>query len=181
MAHYIGTCITNRIESRNIAKVKVPTGGLTAGQLVYCNSFVNEAGNREVYVATKPATAGLTGKNLAMVINGGFETLADGRRPGGQPDYTQYTFKEGEIATVVFLDPHLIFYVSQDVVTGGTSGNLVADVGKYIVPANGTNAGSVNASNDSVGNSLLIVGTDNFPIGGLYGGQFVPVYICVAQ
>lgn len=181
MAHYIGKCITPVVGSRHIANVLVPAGGLTAGQLVFCDNLATIDGNREVYVATQPATAGLGGTHLAMVVNGGLETLADGRRPAGQPDYTQYTFAEGDIATVVFLDAHLIFHVSPDVVTGGTAGNPTADIGKYIIPANGTNAGAVNASNTSVGNSLKIVGTANFPLGGLFGGQFATVYVCIAQ
>jgi hypothetical protein len=182
MANYVGYCITPRVCSEHIAKVTAPSGGLKPGQLVFVEELdSNIAGNYEVFVATQPATAGLGSKHLAMVINGGFETLADGRRPAGQPDYTQYTYAEGENVPVVFLDPHLTFLVSVDSVSGGTSAAPASDIGKFIIPANGTYTGAVDASNSGVGNSLKIVGTYYLPLGGNYGGNFANVYVAVAQ
>lgn len=181
MANYIGNCITPRVSSEHIAKVRVPAGGLTAGALVFCEKLdAGIAGNLEVYEATKPLTANLGSKHLAMVVCGGFETLADGRRPAGQPDYTQYTYAEGEIADVVFLDAHLFFEVATSAVTGGDA-TPANDIGKYIIAANGTFAGAVNAANTGAGCSLKILAVRNFPVGGLYGGQFVTTYVCVAQ
>lgn len=181
MANYIGNCITPRVSSDHIAKVRVPAGGLTAGSLVFCEKLdTGIAGNLEVYEATKPLTANLGSKHLAMVVCGGFETLADGRRPAGQPDYTQYTYAEGEIADVVFVDPHLFFEIGVGDVTGGDA-TPANDVGKYIVPANNTFAGAVQATNANIGCSLKILAVRNFPVGGLYGGQFVTTYVCVAQ
>ena len=182
MANYIGYCTTPRLASEHIAKVTVPAGGLTAGQLVLVESLNSDiAGNYEVFTATQPTTAALGSTHLAMVVNGGFETLSDGRRPAGQPDYSQYTYAAGETAPVVFLDPHLTFLVSQDVVTGGTAGTPASDIGKFIIPANATTAGAVSASNSSVGCSLKIVGTKYLPLGGNYGANFANVYVCVAQ
>lgn len=182
MANYIGYCVTPKLGSRHIAKVTVPAGGLTAGQLVLVEDLNSDiAGNYEVFTATQPTTAALGSTHLAMVINGGFETLSDGRRPAGQPDYTQYSYAAGDTATVVFLDPHLKFIVSPDVVTGGTAGTPASDIGKFIIPANATNAGAVNASNSSVGCSLKIVGVTYVPLGGNYGANFAAVYVCVAQ
>lgn len=182
MANYVGYPITPRICSEHIAKVTAPVGGLVAGQVVFVESLdTNIAGNYEVFAATEPATAGLGGTHLAMVINGGFETLSDGRRPAGQPDYTQYSYAAGETVPVVFLDPHLTFLVSVDSVSGGTSANPAADIGKFIIPADGTYTAAVAASNSGIGNSLKIVGTYYLPLGGNYGGDFVQVYVGVAQ
>lgn len=182
MANYVGYCITPRVCSEHIAKVTAPAGGLVAGQVVYVEELdATIPGNYEVFVATKPATAGLASRHLAMVINGGFETLSDGRRPAGQPDYTQYTYAEGENVPVVFLDEHLTFLVSPDSVSGGTSASPASDIGKFIIPANGTYTAAVNASNSGVGNSLKIVGTYYLPLGGNFGGNFAQVYVCVAQ
>lgn len=182
MANYVGYCITPRVSSDHIAKVTAPSGGLKPGQLVFVESLdTGIAGNYEVFAATQPATAGLGGTNLAMVINGGFETLSDGRRPAGQPDYTQYTYAEGETVPVVFLDRHLTFLVSVDSVSGGTSAAPATDIGKFIIPANGTYVGAVSDDPSGIGNYLKIVGTYYLPLGGNYGGNFANVYVCVAQ
>ena len=41
MANYIGQCITPRVSSDHIAKVKVPVGGLNAGEVVVCDTLDN--------------------------------------------------------------------------------------------------------------------------------------------
>lgn len=183
MANYIGQCITPRVSSDHIAKVKVPVGGLNAGEVVVCDTLDNTISrNLEVYVGAQPAAGNITSKHLAVVVNGGFETLADGRRPDGQPDFTKYSYKEGEIATVVFLDAHLFFEISVDSVGNGkTAATPASDIGKYLIPEDGTNALKVNVDNNGVGGSLKIMAIRNFPIGGLYGAGFCNTYICVAQ
>lgn len=181
MANYIGNCITPKLGSRHIAKVLVPTGGLKAGQLVICDTInTTIAGNFEVYTATQPTTAALGTKHLAIVINGGVETLSDGRRPAGQPDFTKYEYAAGEIADVVFIDSHLTFVVGTDSVSGGSE-TASSDIGKYIIPANNTNVGAVNASATSIGCPLKIQAIYNYPLGGLYGGQFATAYVCTAE
>lgn len=180
----IGYCTNRNLSSQHIAKVVVPEGGLVAGNIVELSSLATTIGaNYEVFVATQPATANLGNTDFAMVVNGGaFETLPDGRRPEGQPDFTQYTYQAGDIAPVVYLDRHLMFEIAITQVTGGTTATPSSDIGKYIIPANGTNVGAVSATNDSVGNSLKIIGVKYFPLGGAFGGVlssgFAPTYIC---
>jgi hypothetical protein len=186
MANYVGYCTTNNLSSTHIAKVSVPSGGLYAGQLVLLNSLDSSISkNYEVYSATQPATSNLAQTHFAMIQNGGFETLSDGRRPSGQPDYTQYTYLQYETAPVVFLDAHLTFEVGCTTVSGGTSNDYSSDIGKYIIPADGTYVGAVSASNTGVGNSLKIVAVKYLPVGGNFGGtlsaNMVQTYVCIAQ
>lgn len=184
MANNIGQCITQRIASEHFAKVLVPAGGLKAGQVVLCTSLAasipNVSNNLEIYTATKPLTANLDSGFFALVINGGFETLADGRRPAGQPDYTQYEYAEGEIADVIFLDRHLVFEIGVGNVSGATTATPSSDIGKFLIPANDTNILAVSAS-AGAGSCMKIIAVSNFRTGGLYGGGFVPTYICVGQ
>ena len=182
MVNYVGYCTTNNLSSTHIAKVSVPSGGLYAGQLVLLNSLDSSISkNYEVYSATQPATANLAQTHFAMIQNGGFETLADGRRPEGQPDFTQYTYAQYDIAHAVFLDAHLTFEVGCTTVSGGTSSDYSTDIGKFIIPANGTYIGAVASSNTGAGNSLKIVGVKYLPIGGNFALGSVQTFVCVAQ
>lgn len=179
MKNYIGQCITPKVSPEHIAKVVVPEGGLHAGQVVIVDTLDNTiAGNIEVYTATQPTTEKLGGNFVAMVVNDGFETLEDGRRPAGDPNYYHYEYKAGDVATVVFLERHLTFNVGADSITNGAD----ITVGQFLYP--------VNASNDLTSGASLPAGTAmglkviakyNTPIGGQFGGQFATSYICVAQ
>jgi len=182
MANNIGYCTTNKLSSTHIAKATVPVGGLVAGNLVLLNDLDNTITNNfEVYATTQPTTGAFEQTHFAMVENGGFETLADGRRPDGQPDFTQYTFEAGETITAVFLDAHLTYEVGCATVTGGTSSDYSSDIGKYIVPANATYVGAVVSDNTGYGNSLKIVAVKYLPVGGNFGLGYVQTYVCIAQ
>lgn len=178
MANYIGQCITPKVSSDHIAKVTVPVGGLHAGQVVIADTLDNTiAGNIEVFTATQPATANLGSNFVAMVINDGFETLSDGRRPDGQPNYYQYEFKAGETAPVVFLDRHLVFNIGAESITGGT-----ATVGQFLYPVDGSNTLTAGAAiPEGTAKGLKVIATYNTPVGGNFGGGFATSYICVAQ
>lgn len=184
--HYIGNCITPKIASSHIAKVTVPATGLKAGQCVIADTLdATIAGNYEVYVAKQPDADTLTSGNLAIVLNGGFEKLSDGRMPEGQPDYTQYTLKEGEIATVIYADEHLVFEISLDSVDGATTATPSNDIGKYLVAQAESNKLKVSATATAGAKSLKIIAIRNFPVGGMalggtFGSGFVPTYICTA-
>ena len=180
----VGYPITQRITSDKIVKVLVPEGGLYAGQFVNCVSIAPVVGgvsnNLEVYTATMPTTATLDSKFIALVINGGLETLKDGRRPDGQPDYTRYKYIAGDVAPAIIVDKNICFEVGSGVVTGGDALNIRNDIGKYIIPKNGSYNGSV-ANSATQGNCLKIIGTHNFPVGGQSGAGFVPTYVCRAE
>jgi len=182
MENYICQCITPRLSSDHIAKVVAPEGGLTAGQVVIVDTLDNTiVGNIEVFNATKPTTTE-EGDNfsvsakLALVINDGFETMDDGRRPAGQPNYYTegYHYKEGEVAPVVFLDSHLVFNISEDVLGAATVGQFVyAQANSYDL--------AVSSTNPEHRCFLKVVAIYNTPVGGNFGGGFAKSYICVAQ
>lgn len=181
MANYIGQCITPKVATDHISKVTVPAGGLYAGQVVVADTLDNTiAGNIEVFTATKPATANLGSEFVAIVVNDGFETLSDGRRPAGQPNYYQYTFVEGDTATIIYLDRHLKFNIGYDSIDPATVAN--AKVGKFLYPVNGSNNLTVGDSIPAgTASGLKILATYNTPVGGQFGGGFATSFICVAQ
>lgn len=119
----LATCITPRISSSHIGKVLAPLGGLRAGEVVACERLVDMHSNMEVYVADKITATNINSSKIAIVANGDFEQLANGRRPKGQPDYTLYEYQEGEVATVIFLDNHLLFAIGADSIQYGGGGS----------------------------------------------------------
>ena len=180
MANYVGYCVTPNVPSDKCVKVLVPEGGLHAGQIVNLVSLAASVegvdNNLEVYTATQPTTATLGSKFFAMIVPAGnLETLADGRRPAGQPDYTQYEYGVGEVADAVIMDKNIMFEIGVGTVTGGTVATPSTDIGKYIVPANATYTGAVSAE-ATAGLCLKILGTTYMPNGGLFGAGFIACY-----
>lgn len=181
MANYVGYCVTPNVPSDKCVKVLVPAGGLHAGQIVNLVSLAATVdsvveNNLEVWTATQPTTATLGSKHFAMIVPAGsLETLSDGRRPAGQPDYTQYAYAEDEVADAVIMDKNLMFEIGVSTVTGGTTATPATDIGKFIVPANGTYTGAV-AADATAGLCLKIVGTRYFANGGLFGAGFIACY-----
>lgn len=106
-----------RIPEKNVFLARVPAGTtLQAGAIVDLSTIDTAIPNNyQVYVAAAPAA---TSTNLGIVINDGWEQLADGRRPEGQPDYTQYEFGAGEVVCVVALDKWTRFEISEDCIDG---------------------------------------------------------------
>lgn len=173
----IGYCIVPKIQSEKLIKVRVPEGGLYAGQLVNCVRLETEVdtlgANLEVYVADKPTQSTVNSKFIAMISNhSGVEELEDGRRPNGQPDYTKYHFKKGDVADAVLMDKNLVFEVSTAVVSNGNPLDVKQDVGRFIIPLDGTYNGRV-SDIPSEGSCLEIIGTHYFR----RGNDFKPTYI----
>lgn len=102
--------------------------------------------------------------------------MDDGRRPAGQPNYYTegYFYKEGEVAPVVFLDSHLVFNISEDVLGTATVGQFVyAQANSYDL--------AVSSTAPEQACFLKVVAIYNTPVGGNFGGGFAKSYICVAQ
>lgn len=179
MANYICQIITPRVSSRFIGKITVPQGGLIPGSVVIADTLDNSIpGNYEVFTATTPSTAKITSNSFAVVMNDGFETMADGRRPAGQPNYYGYTYNAGDVAPILFLEKHLTFNIGADCIAENTK-NL-AVVGNYLIPVNGSTVLNASATiPNGTGAALKILSTYNTPVGGLYGGGFALSYICV--
>lgn len=158
-----------------IGKVTVPSGGLKPGDVVVVNTIDSTiANNVEVYVATKPTTSLLANEALAIVISGGnFEKMSDGRLPDGNPDYTTYEYLEGDVAPVLFLEPRVIFYLSDDCLAAAAEAN------QYVYGANNSYGLVKNAA---VPNDILTVAKVqaklSFRLGGMFGGEFVTGNVC---
>lgn len=176
MANYVCRAANPRIPDYLVIKVKVPASTtIYAGSLVAVTTLdTGISNNYQVYVATQPATANL-GVRMALVINDGFETLTDGRRPEGQPDYTQYSYTAGDVVTAILLVPGLVFEISDDCISGSTS------VGSYLEPVNATYQPTVKSSRTSGTVSALRVDfiDKSFRLGGNMGGQFAATNVAV--
>lgn len=112
MFHYICRTVTE-LPGYMFALIKVPEGDSMAAGEVYKAETLDTTipGNITVYVAEY-----VTDKNDLPVIalNDSFETLLDGRRPDGQPDYTQYVYNEGEVINSVRLDKNVKLELGTD-------------------------------------------------------------------
>ena len=112
MKHYVCRPVTE-IPDYLISNIRVNEGiELTAGEAVVPKTIDNEInGNFSVYI-TSPISE--LGDSPALVLNDCFETLEDRRRPDGNPDYTTYVYKEGEVVACVRLIPELKFEIGTD-------------------------------------------------------------------
>lgn len=150
-----------------VINVKVPAGGLSAGDIVLADTLDTATGNYSVRTAVTPATDNL-GKRMAMIISGGeFETLSDGRRPEGNPDYGTFGYLEGEVAPAVLLVEGLQLWISD----GATSG--VPAVGNFLEPVDGSKVPTIKTTrtSDTV-TALKVMAKKAQRAGGKFGGQF---------
>jgi len=176
MANYVCRAANPRIPDYLVIKVRVPASTtIYAGSIIAVTTLdTGISNNYQVYVATKPATANL-GVRMALVINDGFETLSDGRRPEGQPDYTQYSYIAGDVVTAILLVPGLTFEISDDCISGSTT------LGCYIEPVDASYLPTVKVSRTSGVKSALRVDyiDKNFRLGGNMGGQFAATNVAI--
>ena len=173
MANYLCRATNPRVPDYLVKKVSVPAGKtLHAGDLVMLKTLdTGIADNYQVYVGDQPATADLK-LRAAIIINDGFETLSDGRRPDGQPDYTQYVYQAGDVVTAILLVPGLDFEISTSAITG------TAAVGKFVEPVNAAYAGSiVDARTAGTTSALKVLATKHFRMGGMFGYQFIDTVV----
>lgn len=111
----------------------------------------------------------------AIVINNSFETLADGRRPDGQPDYTQYAYEEGEVVTAIKLLPEIKMEISFDIIQNR---NDIESKG-YLIPENGTNLLRFVSTIDDVNSKVYFVieALKHFRCGGAMGMGFIDTMV----
>lgn len=184
--HYVSRTVTENPGYMQ-AQIRVPADvKLHAGQVVVAETLdAALRGNYSVYAPAKVADA--TKEDVALILDGGFETLADGRRPDGQPDYTQYTFGEGEVVTAFRLNvPNPKFEISIDacddtVAAAATAGTLV--VGDNLIPKNGQYELTYSAKADAVTakNYLTVEALKFFRLGGASGSEFASTLVVRAK
>ena len=110
-----------------------------------------------------------------IVINNSFETLADGRRPDGQPDYTQYAYEEGEVVTAIKLLPEIKMEISFDIIQNR---NDIESKG-YLIPENGTNLLRFVSTLAEVNSKVYFVveALKHFRCGGAMGMGFIDTMV----
>ena len=167
--HFIGQTATENPGYMQ-AQIRVPAAEeLHAGQVVVAETLDASLGSKNlgVYAPTKVADA--TKDSIALVLNNGFETMADGRRPNGQPDYTQYEYQAGEILTAIKLLPEIRLEISFDCINNPKQ---IKRKG-YLVPENnGSTLNFVDTLNGVESKVYLVVeALGHFKNGGQFGSQ----------
>ena len=179
--HYIGQTVTENPAYMQ-AKVRVPAAvTLVAGNIVVAEELdTTLKGNVDVYSPKQVANA--TKEDVAIILNNGFETLADGRRPDGQPDYTQYEYTNGEVITAHRLLPETRYRISIDACDDSVIVGTVK-AGDNLIPKNGQYTLSYSAKGTAVTakNYLTVEAIEYFQLGGQFGSEMVPCLIVRAK
>lgn len=183
MAHYVCRNVTE-LPAYMFANVKVPaalTAGLYAGEVVVADALDSTLyGNYSVY--TPAQATDVTKADLAIVLNGNFEEMKDGRRPEGNPDYTSYIYNPGEVATAVRLTPNIRLEISEDSCDNTVAAATITP-GDNLVPQDNSYLLKYSASGTAVTakNYLTIEAVKFFRLGGLNGNQFAQTLVCRAK
>ena len=180
--HYISRTVTENPGYMQ-AKIRVPSGvTLHAGQVVVAETLDADLGygNWDVYAPAQVANA--TKESIAIILDGGFETLADGRRPNGNADYTQYQFNEGDVVTAHRLLPEVRFEISEDACDSTVTGATVVP-GDNLIPKNGQYELTYSAKGTGVTtkNYLTVEATKYFRLGGQSGNEFAQTMVVRAK
>lgn len=181
MANYIGRPVT-QVPDYMVKNVVIPAATLiTAGNVVIANSLDATDGTRNLFAfaPTKPTTAGFAKYGVSVVLSPSFETLTDNRMPAGNPDYTTYTYKANDVATVVDCHAGMVFEISTDAIATPAS----ATVGNFLIPTNNAFTLTATATEPSAGATasktyFKILQTKDFRLGGLNANQYAKTVVC---
>lgn len=157
----------------------VPAGQeIQAGAVVALKTIdsdgVGASTNLEVYNAD--TVTDIKTERLGIVLNDGFETLEDGRRPAGQPDYTQYIAKAGDVVTVLCLVDWMSVEISKDALAD----EATPTTGQYLIPVNGEYTLTSSAAADTSKVYLRVDAPHYIRSGGNFGSGFIQGYIVTA-
>lgn len=182
MANYVCRTVTENPGYMQ-AKISVPSGvTLHAGNVVVAETLDASLGygNWDVYSPKQVADA--ASEDIAIILDGGFETLSDGRRPAGNPDYTQYEFNAGDVVTAHRLLPEVRFEISEDACDGTVTAATVVP-GDNLIPKNGQYTLTYSAKGTPVTtkNYLTVEATKYFRLGGQSGAQFAQTLVVRAK
>lgn len=154
---------------------------ITAGEIFVAKTLDTELGDKNVRVF-EPDIIEDVNDIPAIVLNNGFETLPDGRLPNGQPDYTQYISRAGEVITAALLLPEVKFELSPDNLTNvadlrAALPNGLADTYLYPVVGSADLKWTANKADINTKVYLLVEGVKYFPLGGQFGSDFAVTLI----
>ncbi len=171
MANYLCRTVTE-LPGYMQANFSVPEGTqMYAGEVYMAKTLDIDLGYGNWSVYLPEVIEDISKEVPAIVLNGGFETLNDGRRPDGNPDYTTYIFNPGDIATAIILKPGAKFEISYDAISNG----IDVDGLGYLIPEEGQGLLKFVDTLDEVNSKvyLKVEALKHFRIGGLYGEQFI--------
>lgn len=146
---------------------------LYGGYLVAIDELEDSYENRQVYKAEKPAADTTF---YGIVLNGGYETLPDGRRPEGQPNFTEYAFTKDIPCVVLRPEMFQTLRIGLNAITGEV------EVGKFLVATEGDYKWTVADAKPATGVALLVEKISEVGIGGMFGmGAEKVAEVIVAQ
>lgn len=182
MANYVCRTVTENPGYMQ-AKINVPVGAtLHAGDVVVAETLDASLGygNWDVYAPKQ--VADIEAEDIAIILDGGFETLSDGRRPDGNPDYTQYVFNAGDVVTAHRLLPEVRFEISEDACDETVSAATVVP-GDNLIPKAGQYELTYSAKGTQVTakNYLTVEATKYFRLGGQSGANFAQTLVVRAK
>ena len=159
-----------KVEERSVVKVEVPSGAtLYAGDVILCETLdTTDSDNIEVYAGAQ--VSDYTAQIPCIIINQGFEQLSDGRRPEGQPDFSQYTYTEGQVVTAIRLHNDIPFFISSDCLDN--TGVVAPAVGVALIPQNTDYQLKTSASVGSSLSALTVEKVTTQGVGGQFGATF---------
>lgn len=180
LENYICRTVTENPSYMQV-KFKVPTGvEITAGEIFVPNEI--DITERNAYDVFVPDTFSKNTDIPAIVLNNDFETMKDGRRPEGQPDYTQYVYRAGQVITAHLLIDGVKFELSPDNVSNVDKmeqeiANGIENTYLYPVANSSSLKWTKNLSDITTKVYLIIEGVKAFRLGGLFGADFAQTLV----
>ena len=170
MANYLCRTI-GELPSYMQAQIIVPEDATLYAGDIYVANNLNEKLRGNVLTYDVEVVSDIKTQVPIIVINNGFETLPDKRRPNGQPDYTQYEYQAGEILIAIKLLPEIRLEISFDCINNP---NQIKRKG-YLVPENnGSTLNFVDTLNGVESKVYLVVeNLGHFKHGGQFGNQCI--------
>ena len=186
--HYICRPVTE-LPAYMQAQIRVPADSeFVAGEIVIAQELDTELnhGNVTVYRPEIFDDAEIT---PTIILNNSFETLNDGRRPNGNPDYTQYKYLGNEVITGVRLLPETKFEISPDGLNNFQEFLEALQlgeeniVGTYLYPTlNGTSLTWAATLEEVQSKTYLYIESLKwFRLGGQFGGTFARTLVVRAK
>ena len=175
MEHYICRAVTE-LPGYMQVNFRVPKGEILAsGQIYVGENLVDNYGYGNWTVFTPELIEDTQKQVPAIILNNDFEVLPDGRRPDGNPDYTQYVYTEGEVITAIKLIPGVKFELGMSSVIAETD----IKVGGYLVPEAGSSMlmYSDNLEDINTNICLVIEALKDFRIGGIFGNETIKTMV----
>lgn len=175
--YYICRNVTELPEYMSV-QIRVPARTeITAGEVFSANELDTEiVGNTNVYL---PEVVDSAMDTPIIILNGSFESLADGRRPDGNPNYTTYIAREDEVITGIRLLEGIKlelgienFSNANDILEAIDNGDEIS--GSYLYPDVGANSLIWTKDFEEVNTTvyLYIETMKSFRLGGQYGVEF---------